>query len=135
MSQLFKTKPPSIVLTGIKALIASGAVMGVIGLWSSISNEAINNYAKNDQEIGQNNKTSLQMSPLPTLASINLSSADVLTPSVEPSKTLRNVSVLPTATPVIQSVQIQTVNISGNPQNNTNKSVAKKKSSASSRSS
>jgi len=135
MSQLFKTKPPSIVLTGIKALIASGAVMGVIGLWSSISNEAINNYIKNDQEIGQNNKTSLQMSPLPTLASINLSSADVLTPSVEPSKTLRNVSVLPTATPVIQSVQIQTVNISGNPQNNTNKSVAKKKSSASSRSS
>jgi hypothetical protein len=135
MSQLFKTKPPSIVMTGIKALLASGAVMGVIGLWSSISNETINDFANNDQELNQNDETSLNMSSLPTLASLNLAIETVLTPAAEPSQTLRDVSVLPTATPAVQSVQIQTVTINMNPQNSTNKSSVKKKSSANSRSS
>ena len=135
MSQLFKTKPPAIVLTGIKARLASGAVMGVIGLWSSISNQTIGNYVNGAQNDNQTEGAVFHVNYLPTLASLN-SSIDIASiPAVETPQPLRNVSALPTATPAIQSVQIQTVNINSNPQNSANKSSTKKKSSATSRAS
>ncbi len=136
MSSPFKTRPPGIVLSGIKAILASGAIAGAIGIWTLLSNQAVegsyNQDLNSDSELDENNTAE----SLPTLVSLIQLDGDQVV-SANPTEIptdLRAISALPTATVSIQAPLVQTVNLGGG-SGGTAKKTARKKSAAKTRSS
>jgi hypothetical protein len=140
MSSPFKTRPPGIVLTGIKAILASGAIAGAIGIWTLLSNQAVEGSYTTDINSDAGTDENNTVGSVPTLVSLIQLDGDLLV-SANPTELpdLRSISALPTATVSIQAPIVQTVNLgagSGGAQSGGNaKKTSRKKSAAKTRSS
>jgi len=113
MNSPFKSRPPGIVLTGLKAFLASGALAGAIGIWTLLANQAVqgsNTKADNtDNAVDDSNS----LEPMPTLVQLvqlNTDQSVAVLPTDLPP-TLRTISAIPTATVSIQPQPVQTVNL------------------------
>ncbi len=143
MKSPFKSRPPGIVLTGLKAFLASGALAGAIGIWTLLANQVVEGSNTKDVNTDNDVDDSNSLDPMPTLVSLIQLRTDDQSAAVIPTDlppAMRTISAIPTATVSIQPQPVQTVNLgagSGGAQQSggSAKKPARKKSAAKTRSS
>ncbi len=142
MNSPFKSRPPGIVLTGLKAFLASGALAGAIGIWTLLANQAVEGSNTKDVNTDNGVDDSNSLDAMPTLVPLIQLHTDqsvaVIPTDLPPA--LRTISAIPTATVSIQPQPVQTVNLgagSGGAQQSGGgaKKTARKKSAAKTRTS